>query len=335
VGVYELLGICLALSALLALNAFASALAALAWRALRRPASRMRADSRARLLFTLRVLPTALAAALVFALIVPAYVLMEPAHTEEVVGLKLYLLAAASAAGVLLALWRVGGAWRATRTFEREWMSRAVPVEVAGARVPAYSISHRFPVIAVVGVLRPRLFIASQVFDELTEGELAAALAHERGHLESRDNLKRALLRACEDALLFAPMGRTLARAWRGDSEMAADEYAASESPRAALDLASAIVKISRMIPAGARPTLPAGAHLIGEEDEGLSRRVRNLLKLAVPGARKLARARARRPLLAWACGVALCAAFAYAITHTELLSLTHATLEHVVASLK
>jgi Zn-dependent protease with chaperone function len=334
VDVYEMLGICLSLAALLAVNAVASALAALAWRALRGRAARMRADVRARLLFTLRILPPALAAAFVFALVVPSYVLMEPPHTDEVVGLKLLFFASASAAGVMLALWRVAGTWRATRTFEREWMSRAEPVSVEGIQTPAYRIRHRFPVIAVVGVLRPRLFIASQVFDELTPEELSAALAHERGHVEARDNLKRALLRASEDALLVAPLGRALTRTWRKDSEMAADEFAASESKGAALNLASAIVKISRMIPAGARPTLPAGAHLIGDDEDGLSRRVRNLLKLASAGVRARSRA-PRRPALVWTFRLALCAAFVFAITQTNVLAITHAAIENVVAYLK
>ena len=331
---YEMLGICLALAALLAVNAVASALAALVWRVLRGRASRTSADVRARLLFTLRILPPALAAAFVFALVVPAYVLMEPAHTDEVVGLKLFIFASASAAGVLLALWRVAGTWRATRQFEREWMSRAEPVRIEGIATPAFSIRHHFPVIAVVGVLRPRLFIASQLFDELTPEELSAALAHERGHIDARDNLKRALLRAGEDALLSAPFGRALTRTWRKDSEMAADEFAASESPGAALNLASAIVKISRMIPAGARPTLPLGAHLIGDDEDGLSRRVRHLLKLASAGVRARVRAR-RRPLLVWSFRVALCAAFVFAVTATNVLAFTHAAIEQVVACLK
>lgn len=329
---YEMLGICLALAALLAVNACASALAALAWRAMRTRAAHMSADARARLLFRLRILPSALAAVFVFALVVPAYVLLEPTHTNEVVGLKLFLFASASVAGVLLALWRVAGTWRATRRFEREWMSHAEPVIVEGMQTPAYRIRHRFPVIAVVGVLRPRLFIASQIFEELTPEELSAALAHERGHVEARDNLKRALLRASEDALLVAPLGRAIARMWRKDSEMAADEFAASESPGAALNLASAIVKISRMIPAGARPTLPSGAHLLGEDEDGLSKRVRNLLKLASAGVRARVR---RRPLLAWACRLALVAAFLLAVTQTEVLALTHTAIEHVVAYLQ
>src|ERR1700754_99755 len=127
-----MLGICLAFAALLAVNAVASALAAVVWRALRGRASRMSADVRARLLFTLRVLPPALAAAFVFALVVPSYLLMEPAHTDEDVGPELVLFAAASAAGVLLALWRFTRTWLATRRFEREWMSRAEPVSVEG-----------------------------------------------------------------------------------------------------------------------------------------------------------------------------------------------------------
>lgn len=331
---YEMLGICLALAALLAVNAVASTLAALVWRALRGRASLMRANARARLLFTLRILPPALATAFVFALVVPSYVILEPPHTGEVVSLKLLLFATASASGVLLALWRVAGTWRVTRKFEREWMSRAEPVSVEGMEAPAYKIRHRFPVIAVVGVLRPRLFIASQIFDELTPEELRAALAHERGHVEARDNLKRALLRASEDALLVAPLGRALARTWRKDSEMAADEFAASERPGAALNLASAIVKISRMIPAGARPTLPAGAHLLGEDEDGLSKRVRHLLKLASAGVLGRARAR-RRPLLAWALRLSLVAAFLLAVTQTEVLAFTHTAIEQVVAYMK
>jgi Zn-dependent protease with chaperone function len=229
----------------------------------------------------------------------------------------------------------VAGTWRATRKFEREWMRRAEPVSVEGMTTPAYKIRHHFPIIAVVGVLRPRLFIASQIFEELTPEELRAALAHERGHVEARDNLKRALLRASEDALLVAPLGRALARTWRKDSEMAADEFAASESPGAALNLASAIVKISRMIPAGARPTLPAGAHLLGEEDDdGLSKRVRYLLKLASAGVFRRARAR-RRPLLAWAFRLSFVAAFLLVVTQTEVLALTHTAIEQVVAYLK
>jgi Zn-dependent protease with chaperone function len=334
--VYELLGICLALAALLALNACATLLTAIVWRVVEPRSSRWSAAARARLLFTLRVLPSALAAAFVFALIIPAYVLHEPPHTDEVVGTKLLIFAAVSAAGVLLALSRIAGTWRATRRLTREWMLHAEPVEVEGVRLPAYSIRHRFPLIAVVGVLRPRLFIAAQVFDSLTADELAAALAHERGHVEARDNLKRALLRAGQDALLFAPLGRTLMRAWLRASEEAADELAACESSAAALNLAAAIVKISRMIPVGARPTLPSGAHLLGDDEDGLARRVLKLLRLAAPQTRANALPRSSAlNFFANAVWVATGALALLLVANHEVLLSTHAAIEHVVAALR
>src|SRR5204863_5373697 len=134
-----------------------------------------------------RVLPPALAAAFVHALVVPAYGITEPAHTDETGGARLRILAAASAAGLLAAAWRIARTWWATRVLAREWLRRAEPIAVEGVTIPTYRILHRFPVIAVVGVLRPRLFIASKVFDALGADELAAALAHERRHVEARD----------------------------------------------------------------------------------------------------------------------------------------------------
>jgi Zn-dependent protease with chaperone function len=332
--VYELIGTCLALAALLALDACGLLLAAAAWRVASRRTSRRPAASRARLLFTLRVMPPALAALLVLALVLPAYVLKEPAHTSETVGLKLLLLAAASAAGVLFALRRVAATWLATRRLSREWVGRGEPVEVRGASVPVYRIRHRFPVVAVVGALRPRLFVAAQVFEALGEGELASALAHERRHVEARDNLKRALLQAGQDALPFFPFGRALARAWRRESELAADEYAASRGPAAALDLASAIVKISRLMPEGERPVLPAGAHLLGADEDGLSRRVLHLLRLASTDRRACA-APTARSLPAQALWLGLSAAFLFAVTRPEVLNATHAAIERAVALLR
>lgn len=330
---YALLCICLTLSALLALNALASAAAGLAWRALAPRVQGWDARARARLLFALRVSPLAAAAALAFALVVPAYLLHEPADSGERVGAKLLILACVSAAGVLLACWRVTRTWVATRRLARDWMRRAEPFEVEGGRVPTFRIRHSFPVIAVVGVLRPRLFVASQVFDALTPEELAAALAHERGHVEGLDNLKRALLQAGEDALLHAPLGSSLRRAWQRESEMAADEFAAA-GPAAALDLASAIVKISKIIPRGARPTLPAGAHLLGDGDDGTSRRVRNLLRLASDARGARAYARSRSTLTATLC-LCLLAASAFLFTHGEILKTTHDAIESVVEHMR
>ncbi len=129
-------------------------------------------------------------------------------------------------------------------------------------------------------MVEPRLFIARRVLDGLTPDEIAAAAAHESGHLSARDNLKRGLLRACRDALLIIPCGRSLDRAWAEAAEGAADEFAARASRAAALDLASALVKIARMIPVGSRPTMPAGAFLV-DDVSGIRARVRRLIQIA------------------------------------------------------
>ena len=113
---------------------------------------------------------------------------------------------------------------------------------------------------------------------------------------------------------------------------MAADESAAAAGPSAALDLASAIVKISKLIPRGARPTLPAGAHLLGDGDDGTSRRVRNLLRLASRAGST--RAHTRSPLAAALC-LCLCAAGMLLFTHAEILKATHDAIEQVVEHLR
>ena len=71
---YELLGISLALTGLLTLNAFASLLTAALWRVLQKRAQTWPAVTRSELLFALRVFPGAVAVICVVALFMPAYI---------------------------------------------------------------------------------------------------------------------------------------------------------------------------------------------------------------------------------------------------------------------
>src|SRR5262249_56091405 len=100
-----------------------------------------------------------------------------------------------------------------------------------------------------------KLSRADNRFQSLTREEMAAAIADEGGHLAARDNLKRAALRACRDALAIFPCGASLDRAWAEASEAAADEHAARGESAVALDLASALIKIARLVPEGVKPT--------------------------------------------------------------------------------
>lgn len=336
---YHLLGLCLALAALLTANALVSLASAGLWRGwLDRRTRAWSASVRAQMLFALRLGPFALALLFVAVLVVPAYLIYEPASAAETVSLKLAALAALAIIGLALALWRGLAAWLVTRRLVTDWLRHAAPVKLPGVSVPAYRVAHRFPVIAIVGALRPRLFIAQQIFAQLNDGELRAALAHECGHLAARDNLKRALLRSCRAALTIVPAGRTLDRAWSESAEAAADEHAAHAGDAdTALDLASALVKIARLVPANARPALPAGAYLIGALDDGsLAWRVRRLMQLAASeaGARRAVGLRAPGAWL-WAGACALLLVAVCAAADARVLATMHAALEYVVGALR
>jgi hypothetical protein len=332
---YHLLGASLALAALLAINALASLLAASLWRGLAGPARRWSAATRSRVIFALRTFPAAGALVCVALLLIPSYLAHEPRSTTEVVSTKLAILASVSILGIVLALWRGLGAWRATRRLVANWSRHAEPVGLEGISIPVYRIRHPFPLIAVIGTIRPRLFIASQVFDSLSEEELAAALAHERAHLAVWDNLKRGLLRACRDVLVIVPCGRSLDHAWAEASETAADERAARAGASVALDLAAALVKIARLAPAGAKPTMPAGAFLIGEAMGGVADRVRRLAQLAGTDDRSEGHGEAVLGLGMWACLSGFVLAVALAAINTHVLSMMHGLIEGVVSALK
>lgn len=333
---YYVLAICLALAAFLSLNALGSLVATSMWLGLRRFARRWPARARAGILFGLRVLPPAGALAFVAALMIPAYFAHEPYPAPEAVGLPLFALAVFSASSMAFALCRAAFSWLATRRLTADWLRQSEPVNVKGVAIPAYRLRHPTPVLAVVGTLRPQLFIATQVLDSLSPEEMKVALAHERGHLLAHDTLKRAVTNFCRDLLLpFFGLGRTLDRAWAEDAERAADEYAARAGAEGALDLAAALIKIARLMPAGVNNVVPAGAFLLEGADDGVAGRVRRLAEMAsldeTPARRELLASKVAMPT-----GLAgLTAALTIAVADLEILATVHALTEHVVRLLK
>lgn len=277
---YELLGISLALAALLAFNAAMSLVTSSIWRLIHSKAKHWPARTQAQTIFALRVIPGCMAIACVVILFVPAFLAHEPRQSENV-SWKLAALAVISVAGLLLALWRGLVAWITTRNLVANWLRNSEPINLPKVPIPAFQLKHPFPVIAIVGAIRPRLFIADHLLASLTPEELSAAIAHECGHLFAHDNLKRVLLRLCRDMLTLVPCGRTLDQEWIAASEVAADDFAARNSSEEALDLASALVKIARLIPAGQRPCLPVSVSLIGEDSGSIRHRVHRLASQA------------------------------------------------------
>jgi Zn-dependent protease with chaperone function len=216
-----------------------------------------------------RVLPVAGALLAALALVVPAFLVHEPERAVERPGVAAALL---SAAGLLLAgslARRAFRAWRATRRMLQEWERSAEPLAMASVPAPTFGIVHPFPVVAVVGVLRPRLFVARSVLRALTPGELQAVLEHEAAHIRARDNFKRWLL-ACAPSIGWRRTALALERAWEGAAEQDADRGA-----QGALDLASALVKTARLAPHGAHLRVPAAAFHGGGD---IARRVQDLV---------------------------------------------------------
>jgi Zn-dependent protease with chaperone function len=238
----------------------------------------------------MRIGPPVIAIIAIAAFMVPSYLAYEPHATGEVVSWKLGALATLSAIGVGLAISRGLRSWLATRSLVKNWRASSTPIELESIRIPTFVLQqHSFPIIAVVGAIRPRLFIANQVLESLSEEELAATIAHEYGHLAARDNFKRSVMRVSRAALLLIPCGRSLDRAWSEASESAADEYAAQQSSLVALNLASALVRIARMIPKGQLQVVPAAVSAFLSEDvPGVKVRVRRLVELAAADPRLL-----------------------------------------------
>jgi Zn-dependent protease with chaperone function len=286
---YTFLGITLVLALLLTINATATMLSAGFGRLFKPLLWKCSARTRAEILFVMRIGPPVLAIIAIVAFMIPSYVAYEPHATDESVSWKLGTLAALSAIGVGLAVWRGIRSWLATRSLLRDWLAASTRIELDATNVPTYILDHSFPIIAVVGAFRPRLFIANHVFESLSEEELAAAITHEYGHLAARDNFKRSVMRVSRAALLLIPCGRSLDRAWSDASESAADEYAAQKSSLVALNLASALVRIARMIPKGQQQNMPAAVSaFLNEDTPGVKVRVRRLVELAATDPRLL-----------------------------------------------
>jgi len=330
---YALLGTTLVLALLLTINAMATIATAGLGRVSKRVLWKCSARTRAEILFVMRIGAPVIAIVALVAFTIPSYLIYEPHKTEEFVSWKLGTLAVLSAAGVILAISRGVRSWLATRSLLKTWLATATPIQLDAIPVPAFVVQHPFPIIAVVGALRPRLFIADQVLDSLSQEELAAAIAHECGHLAAHDNFKRSVMRISRAALLLIPCGRSLDRAWSDASESAADEHAAERSSLVALNLASALVRIAKMIPKGQHQIMPASVStfLSDVETPGVKMRVRRLVELAASDRRQFASTAPLFRLLPWLALMAFVVIAVSVESRPQVLAAVHSVLEQIV----
>src|SRR5215207_9964366 len=169
---YEFLGITLVLALLLTINATATLVAAGFGRLCKPLLRKCSARTRAEIIFVMRIGPPVIAIVAITAFMIPSYLVYEPHATDESVGWKLGLLAALSAIGVGLAISRGVRSWLATRSLLKKWLASSTRVELETINIPTYILEHSFPIIAVVGAIRPRLFIANHVLQSLSPEEL-------------------------------------------------------------------------------------------------------------------------------------------------------------------
>jgi beta-lactamase regulating signal transducer with metallopeptidase domain len=165
-------------------------------------------------------------------------------------------------------------AWRSTRRIETTWLRAADRIETPGVPFPVWRARQGAAGFWLSGLWRPRLIVAGSVLDALTPAELQAAFGHELAHAVGRDNLVRLCLAGCPGALSVASLGRRLESEWAAAAEAAADRRAVDGRAEAAVELASALVKVTRLAPREAGVMASA----LGDGDVG--HRVRLLLAL-------------------------------------------------------
>jgi Zn-dependent protease with chaperone function len=284
-----------------------------AWFYLQRYPARRGAD----LMFALRLLPLAASVAITLALTVPSFVLLEPrAIIEPLGGAPLVF----GLCGLALAMAGVVNAARAllkTSRAIRSWVIEAVCVR-SSVPVPVWRISRVVPALTAAGVLRPRVLMSGAAEFLLTPKELQTALRHELAHVRRRDNLKKLLLR-----FVSFPAMSGLETAWLEATEMAADDAAVS-SVGEALDLAAALIKLSRVgIP---EPAADLTAALMHSPAGLMNARVERLIAWdehrPVPS-------RNYSPWYGLSAGLAMIAGFA--VTYGQLLVRVHTATEWLV----
>jgi len=192
------------------------------------------------LFFALRMFPLALAGLITAAFAVPSFLLLEPRSIVEPMGnipLALAIL------GSALAVFGLANAVLALRKASRTVSSWSDSAEEIASPVPfpVLRIRRSVPALTAAGLLRPKILLSGSAEFLLNGNELRTALNHELAHIRRRDNFKKMLLR-----LVAFPGMRGLEAAWLEASEMAADDAAVS-STADALDLAAALLKLSRL----------------------------------------------------------------------------------------
>jgi hypothetical protein len=124
------------------------------------------------------------------------------------------------------------------------------------------------------GWLWPRIYVAQQLAERLSQDELAALLAHEGAHVSRRDPLRLSVLRFFARTLFWIPALTRLADDIADEAEIEADNRAAGDAP---LVLASAILSVAAWTAGETRAAAQLSGAVGFTGHDMLDRRIRRL----------------------------------------------------------
>jgi len=212
------------------------------WKLAKRAWQLRSARTNADFLFGLRMLPLAVSVLVAGILVVPSFLFLEPHSISEPIGVIPLGLSFCCLVLFAAGWFKAAAALRRTSRMVTGWMKDGA-TSASRTELQIVHVRGAAPALAVAGIHNPRVLISEAAAVVLTQPELQTALRHEVAHVRRRDNLKKLLFRFCA----FPGMTR-LEDAWREAAEMAADDVAVSNSGEA-LDLAAALIKLSRFTP--------------------------------------------------------------------------------------
>lgn len=311
---YALRALIVSLSVFALVCAVAALALRCAWPVFRRISRRFPQPTLANLLFAVLLAPACLAGLGAIGFALPSFLRFEPRSMEEGLGGAALFIAATGAAFLAASVVRAARSWQQTRRAAAAWSGgHCIAHHCAGVQTYRATAPG---VLAVAGVARHKLFLSADVAGSLTRDELDRAIAHELVHIRRRDNLAKLAVVLCR-----VPGMSCIERTWMQAVEMTADECAVSTRAEA-LDLASALVKVSRLRPKEL-PELALG--FAARDAAPLSARVERLLTYEKPTLDK------HSPRILW-CALALLATLAAtSVVYRPLLLHVHTFTEWLV----
>lgn len=242
-----------------------SLLVVLAWRGIK--CMGQESSMSANFLFGLRILPFAFSAVVALFFTFPSFWLLESASLDE--DTATFILALCSLVILCAGLFRALRAQARTTRAVAQWLMAATSIG-SDVTTPVLSAADGAPALILIGIRRPRVLVSDMAAIVLSGEELQVAVRHELGHMRSWDNLKKVLISATP----FPGMG-SIGSAWQEAAELAADDAAVANCQEA-LDLAAALIKLSRSSQPWPKSLLATG---LVSRSSSISLRVERLLQ--------------------------------------------------------